>query len=157
MWTNENRLLYDRSKLRYPSDLTDAEWVQIKPLIPKGKPGGNKQSVDMRQVVNGLMFILSTGCQWRAIPKDLAPRSTINRYFHRWQWDGTLDRIHHKLYVKCRDLAEREASPTAAIIDSQSVKSAEKGGLVSTYMGMTQERKSRGRSGRSLSIHKASC
>jgi len=108
MWTNENRALYDRSKLRYPSDLTDAEWALIKPLIPPGKPGGNKQSVDMRQVVNGLMFLLSTGCQWRAIPKDLAPRSTINRYFHRWQWNGTLDRIHHELYVKCRELVERD-------------------------------------------------
>ena len=121
MWTKENRTLYDRSNLRYPNDLTDAEWALIKPLIPPGKPGGNKQTVDMRQVVGGLMFILSTGCQWRAIPKDLAPRSTINRYFHRWQWDGTLDRIHHELYVKCRELAEREASPTVAIIDSQRV------------------------------------
>jgi transposase len=157
MWTNQNRPLYDRSKLRYPSDLTDPEWALIKPLIPPGKPGGNKQTVDMRQVVNGLMYILSTGCQWRAIPKDLAPRSTINRYFLRWQWDGTLDSIHHELYVKCRDLAGREASPTAAIIDSQSVKSAEKGGGALTDMGMTQARKSRGRSGKSLSIRKASC
>jgi transposase len=157
MWTNENRARYDRSKLRYPSDLTEAEWSLIKPLIPPGKPGGNKQSVDMRQVVNGLMYLLSTGCQWRAIPKDLAPRSTINRYFHRWQWDGTLNRIHHELYVKCRDLAEREASPTAAIIDSQSVKSAEKGGLISTYTGMMQARKSRARSDRSLSIPRDSC
>jgi transposase len=157
MWTNENRPLYDRTKLRYPSDLTDAEWALIKPLIPPGKPGGNKQTVNMRQVVDGLMYILSTGCQWRSIPKDLAPRSSVNRYFHRWQWDGTLDRIHHELYVKCRDLAEREASPTAAIIDSQSVKSAEKGGAGLTYMGMIPERKSKGRSGMLWSIPRASC
>ncbi len=111
----------------------------------------------LRKVVNGLMYILSTGCQWRAIPKDLAPRSTVNRYFLRWQWDGTLDRLHHELYVKCRELFEREASPTAAIIDSQSVKSAEKGGLVSTRMGMMRARKSRAKSGRSWSIHKAFC
>jgi len=75
-----------------------------------------------------LMFILSTGCQWRAIPKDLAARSTVYDYFERWSWDGTLERIHDALYIKCREQADREASPTAAIIDAQSVKSAEKGG-----------------------------
>ena len=72
---------------------------------------------------------LSTGCQWRAIPKDLPPRSTVFAYLDLWSYDGTLERIHHELYVRCREQAEREASPTAAIIDSQSVKSAEKGGL----------------------------
>jgi transposase len=74
------------------------------------------------------MYVLSTGCQWRAIPKDLPPRSTVHDYFTLWDYDGTLDRLHHVLDVKCRDLAGREASPTVAIIDSQSVKSAEKGG-----------------------------
>jgi transposase len=128
MWTKENRRHYDRSDLRYESDLTDDEWVEIAPLIPPAKPGGNKRSVDLREVVNGLMYLLSTGCQWRAIPKDLAARSTIYDYFDRWQWDGTLDRMHHALYVKCREEASREASPTAAIIDAQSVKSGEKGG-----------------------------
>jgi len=106
-------------------------------LIPQGKPGGNKQTVGMRQVVDGLMFILSTGCQWQAIPKDLAARSTVNYYFRRWQWDGTLDRIHHEFYVKSQDLAEREASPTAGIIDSQSVKSAEKAGAHRPSAGST--------------------
>ena len=81
MWTNENRGRYDRSKLRYRSDLTAEEWRLIEPLIPPAKPGGNKRTVLMREVVNGLMYILSTGCQWRAMPRDLAPRSTINRYF----------------------------------------------------------------------------
>jgi transposase len=128
MWKPENRPLYDRSKLRYPSDVTDDEWNLIAPEIPPAKPGGNKRGVDVREVVNGAMYILSTGCQWRAIPKDLPPRSTIHDYLVRWDEDGTLDRIHHALYVKCREMAEREASPTAAIIDSQSVKSAEKGG-----------------------------
>jgi transposase len=85
--------------------------------------------VVMREVVNGLMYILSTGCQWRAIPKDLPPKSTIYDYFDLWTYDGTLENIHHALYVRCRDQAQREASPTAAIIDGQSVKSAEKGGL----------------------------
>ena len=73
-----------------------------------------------------------TGCQWRALPKDLPPRSTVHDYLGLWNWDGTLDRIHHALYLKCREKAAREASPTACIIDSQSVKSAEKGGLAST-------------------------
>ena len=122
MWTKENRGRYDRSGLRYESDLTDEEWAEIAPLLPPARPGGNKRSVNLREVMNGLMYILGTGCQWRAIPKDLAPRSTIYDYFDRWQWDGTLERIHHTLYVKCRDQASREASPTAAIIDAQSVK-----------------------------------
>ena len=150
MWTQENRARYDRSKLTYPSNLTDAEWALIGPLIPPAKPGGNKRSVDMRKVVDGLMFLLSAGSQWRAIPKDLAPRSTVHRYFLRWQWDGTLDRMHHELYVKCRELAGREASPTVGIIDSQSVKSAEKGGRGLTHMGMMQARRSRVRSANSL-------
>ena len=128
MWTKENRARYDRSGLRYESDLTDEEWAEIAPLIPPAKPGGNKRTVNLREVVNGLMYILSTGCQWRAIPTDLAARSTIHGYFDRWNWDGTLDSIHHTLYVKCREQAAREASPTAAIIDAQSVKAAEKGG-----------------------------
>jgi transposase len=146
MWTNENRQRYDRSKLRYPSDLTDAEWAVIEPLIPPAKRGGNKRTVSMREVVNGLMYVLSTGCQWRALPKDLAAKSTVNRYFARWSYDGTVDRIHHALYVTCREQAERQASPTVAIIDSQSVKSAEKGGPASIRRAMMRARKSRAKS-----------
>ena len=131
MWTAENRRRYDRSRLRYPSDLTDDEWAHVAALIPPAKRGGNKRRVDVRAIVDGLMYILSTGCQWRALPKDLPPKSTVHDYFSLWSWDGTLDRIHHALYVQCRDKAEREASPTACIIDSQSVKSAEKGGRAS--------------------------
>jgi transposase len=146
MWTPENRGRYDRSKLRYPSDLTDDEWALVKPLIPPAKRGGNRRHVDERAIVDGLMYILSTGCQWRALPKDLPPRSTVHDYFDLWSWDGTLDRIHHALYVKCREQAGREASPSAAIIDSQSVKAAEKGGPRSTRMAMTRARRSRARS-----------
>jgi transposase len=154
MWTNENRSLYGRSKLRYPSDLTDEEWALIEPLILPAKRGGGKRTVAVREVVNGLMYVLSTGCQWRAIPKDLPPRSTVHGYFDLWSWDGTLDRIHHALYVKCREQAERDASPTAAIIDSQSVKGAEKGGAVSTLAATMQARRSKARSAMSLSIRK---
>jgi transposase len=107
-------------------------WALVEHLIPPGKPGGGKRTVIIREVVNGLMYVLSTGCQWRAIPKDLPPRSTIYEYFDLWTYDGTLERIHHALYEQCREKAQREASPTAAIIDSQSVKSAEKGGPGST-------------------------
>ena len=135
MWTPENRHRYDRSQLRYPSDLTDEEWSHVAPLIPPAKRGGNARTVEVREVVNGLMYILSTGCQWRAIPKDLPPRSTANDYFCLWSYSGTLENIHDALYVKCREQAEREASPTACILDSQSVKSAEKGGRASIYMG----------------------
>ena len=92
MWTMENRARYDRSKLRYPSDLTDAEWVVLAPLIPPAKRGGNKRHVDERALVDGLLYILSTGCQWRAIPKDLPPRSMLHRYFCRWEWDDTNSR-----------------------------------------------------------------
>ena len=146
MWTNENRKRYDRSKLRYPSDLTDDEWLLTVPLIPPAKRGGNKRTVDVREVVDGLMYILSTGCQWAAIPKDLPARSTLHDYFDRWEYDGTLERIHHALYVQCREQAKRDASPTAAIIDSQSVKSAEKGGPASTRLATMAERRSKVRS-----------
>jgi len=146
MWTTENRKRYDRSQLRYPSDLTDAEWAHVAWLIPPAKPGGNKRTVDIREVMNGVMYVLSTGCQWRALPKDLPPKSTVHDYLILWSCDGTLDRIHHVLYVACREQAEREASPTAAIIDSQSVKSAEKGGPASIRLAMMRARRSRARS-----------
>jgi transposase len=146
MWTIENRSRYNRDGLRYPSDLSDAEWSHIAGLIPPGKRGGGKRRVDLREVMNGIMYVLSTGCQWRAIPKDLPPRSTLFDYLDLWSWDGTLERIHHALYVECRENGEREASPTAAIIDSQSVKSAEKGGRRLIRMVTMQERRSRARS-----------
>jgi transposase len=103
-------------------------------------------------VVNGLMYVLSTSCQWRYIPKDLPPRSTLHGYLQRWQYDGTLARIHHALYMECREQIGREVSPTACVIDSQSVKSAEKGGPASIQMVMMPARRSRERSGISWSI-----
>ena len=146
MWTNENRGKYKRDHLRYPSDVTDEEWTHVEPLIPPAKRGGRKREVNMREVFNGIMYVLSTGCQWRYIPKDLPPRSTVNHYFCLWGWDGTLDRLHDSLHEKCREQEEREASPTAAIIDSQSVKSAEKGGPRLIRTGSTRGKKSRARS-----------
>ena len=84
MWTAENRKRYDRSRLRYPSDLTDDEWQFIEPLIPPAKRGGRRREVNVREVMNGVMYVLSTGCQWRAIPKDLPPRSTVFAYLDLW-------------------------------------------------------------------------
>ena len=160
MWTRKNRGRYDRSRLRYPSDLTDEEWALVEPLIRPAKRGGNRRFhvVGHARLSHGLMqrwVPTSTGCQWRAIAKDLPPRSTLYDYFDLWSWDGTLDRIHDVLYAQCRQAASREASPTAAIIDSQSVKSAEKGGLRSTRTGSMQARRSRARSGTSSSIRRA--
>jgi transposase len=131
MWTMEQRRAHDRAGLRYPSDLTDAEWALVAPFIPPAKRGGRQRTVDVRAVLNGIFYVLATGCQWRALPKDLPPKSTVHDYLSLWTWDGTLRRLHHALFVQAREQAGKEASPTAAIIDSQSVKSAEKGGRAS--------------------------
>ena len=152
MWTIENRPRYNRDRLRYPSDLTDVEWALIEPMIPPAKHGGRRRTVEVREVVNGVMYVLSTGCQWRYLPKDLPPKSTVHDYLTRWNYDGTLERIHHALYVQCREVAGRAASPTACVIDSQSVKSAEKGGCRSIRPAMMRARRSRARSGISWSI-----
>lgn len=146
MWTNESRGRHDRRKLRYPSDLADEEWALVVRLIPPAKRGGNKRTVDVREVVSGPMYILSTGCQWAAIPKGLPPRSTLHDHFDRWEHDGTLERIHPAPYVRCRALAGRDASPTVAIIDSQSVESAEKGGPASTRLATMAARGPKARS-----------
>jgi transposase len=146
MWTRENRPRYDRTGLRYPSDLTDAEWALVEPLVPPAKRGGRRREVVVRDVLNGVMYILSTACQWRALPKDLPPRSTVHRYFQRWDYDGTLTKIHDALYVACREQADREATPTACVIDSQSVKSAEKGAPRLIRRATTRARRSRVRS-----------
>jgi len=147
MWTIENRAKYNRDHLRYPSDVTDEEWAHVEPLIPPAKTGGRRRTTNMRQTFNGVMFVLSVGCQWRYLPKDFPPHGTVYRYFETWSWYGTLDLIHEALYEKCREQAEREASPTAAIIDSQSVKSAEKGGPRSTRQATTPAKRSKARSG----------
>jgi transposase len=141
MWTIKNRPRYDRDKLRYPSDLTDEEWSLVEPLIPPAKHGGRHREVNVREVVNAIMYLLSTGCQWRYIPKDLPPRSTVHDYFVRWADDGTLEKIHHAL-----------ASPTTCVIDSQSVKSAEKGGPALIQAAMMQAKRSKERSDISWSI-----
>lgn len=155
MWTTGNRARYDQRQLCYPSDLTDEEWSLIAPLIPAARRGGNKRTVDIREVMNGLIYGPGTGCPWRAISRDFPPRSTVNYYFCRWQHDGTLDRLHHALYTLCREQAGREASPTAAIIDSQSVKNAANRGGASIRQVLMPAGGSRARSGISSSIRRA--
>jgi transposase len=155
MWTAEQRQLHDRAGLRYPSDLTDAEWALVEPFIPPAKRGGRRRTVEVREVLNGILYVLATGCQWRALPKDLPPRSTVHGYLSLWAWDGTLRRLHHVLFVQVREQAGKEASPT--ILDSQSVKGAEKGGPASTRRATTRARRSRARSATSWSTRSACC
>jgi transposase len=146
MWTTKNRARYNRDTLRYPSDVTEEEWAVIAPLLPPARRGGRKRSVNIREVFNGVLYILSTGCQWRAIPKDLPPRSTLFHYLAGWEVDGTLRRIQSELYGQCREQAQRHPSPTAGILDSQSVKSAEKGGGKWTRRAMMRANRSREKS-----------
>jgi transposase len=157
MWTAEHRRAANRSGLRYPSDLTDDEWVIVASMIPPARRGGRKRSVNVREVLNGIFYVLWTGCQWKALPKDLPPKSTVHDYLELWNWDGTLERIHHALYVAVREQAGREASPTAAIIDSQTAKGAQKGGLGSILRATTRARRSKVASGTSWSTRWASC
>jgi transposase len=157
MWTPEHRLAARRVGQRYDSDLTDEEWAIVVPAIPPPKRGGGKRTVNIREVLNGIFYVLWTGCQWKALPKDFPPKSTVHWYLMLWEWDGTLDRIHHMLYVAVREQEGREASPTAAIIDSQSAKTAQKGGPRSTRRAMMQARRSRAARGTSSSTRSVSC
>lgn len=143
MWKTEHRVAADGRGLRYPSDMNDAEWALVAPFIPPGRRGGRRRSVDVREVLNAIFYVLATGCQWQALPKDLPPKSTAHFYFMLWDWNGTLDRIHEALYATVREVAGREASPRAAIIDSQSAKAAQKGALRSTRRAMMRARRSR--------------
>ena len=157
MWNPEHRLAADRGGLRYPSDLNDAEWALIAPHIPPARRGGRRRSVEVREVVNAIFYVLSTGCQWKALPKDLPPKSTAHFYFMLWDWDGTLERIHDTLYVALREAAGREASPTAAIIDSQSAKASQKGALRLIRKASMRARRSRAASVTSSSTRSVSC
>ncbi len=128
-WTDAARREHARRTPRYASDLTDGEWALIAPFMPSPRKVGRPREVELREVVNAILYLASTGCQWRMLPKDFPPVSTVQRYFYDWRDAGLWREISNTLVVRARDLAGREASPTAGVIDSQSVKTTESGGV----------------------------
>ena len=128
-WTETARREYERRAPRYATDVTDREWALIARFMPAPRPLGRPRTTDMREVVNALLYMGATGCQWRLLPKDFPPFSTVQRYFYEWRDSGLLRAIHVHLVLEARDLEGREASPTAGVIDSQSVKTTESGGV----------------------------
>jgi len=128
-WTDIARREHSREGLRYPSDLTDREWALTAPFIPSAKTGGRRRSTDMREVVNALLYIAASGCAWRMLPKCFGPVSTVRRYFYAWRDTGLFDAINMVLVMNLREIEGRETSPSAGVIDSQSVKTTESGGV----------------------------
>jgi len=128
-WTGIARREHSRKGLRYPSDMTDREWLLTSPFIPPAKSGGRKRTTDMREVLNAMLYIASSGCPWRMLPKCFPPVSTVRRYFYAWRNAGLFENINTVLVMNLREIEGREASPSAGVIDSQSVKTTESGGL----------------------------
>ena len=128
MWTEITRRQYERGGLRYASDLTDAEWAVIEPLMPPAKRVGRPRTTELREVVNAILYLLRAGCPWRFLPREFPPRSTVQRYFYAWRDDRTWSWINRRLLMAARVADGREASPSAGVIDSQSVKTTESGG-----------------------------
>ena len=129
-----------KGRKAYPSDLKDAEWEQIEPLIPPPKPGGRPRTTDMREVFSAIFYLLLSGCAWRMLPHEFPPWQTVYHYFRQWRKDGTWERIHEALRGQVRDRVGRERESSAAVLDSQSVKTTEKGG----FGDMTRSKRSRG-------------
>ena len=155
MWQAENRKRYDHKTTRYPSDLADEEWALVEPHLPPPTKGRRHPALDRREVMNAILYVLTTGCQWRQLPKDFPSKSAVHKYMLALQLDGVLTRIHHDLYGQVRAQAGKEPAPTLSIVDSQSVKSAEKGGPRSIRTATMRARKSRARSATSPSIRSA--
>src|SRR5512133_1649153 len=125
MWTEITRGKYERAVERYASNLNDAEWALIEPFMPARKLLGRPRKTDLRAVMDAILYIASSGCQWRMLPKDFPPRSTVQGYFYAWRDSRLWETINHLLVLSARELEGRDASPTAGVIDSQSVKTAE--------------------------------
>ncbi|MGH7070247.1 MAG: IS5 family transposase [Acetobacteraceae bacterium] len=128
MWTPDTRAEHDRDELRYPSDLTDAEWQVLAPLLPPPANTGRHRSWPMRELINAIFFVLRGGCPWRMLPAHFPPHQTVYRWFTRFRDDGTWESLNHHLVMLDRERAGREASPSGAVIDTQSVKTTEAGG-----------------------------
>ena len=142
MWTEAQRRIYRREGEGYPSDLRDAEWTRLEPLIPPARPGGRPPKTDMRAAMNAILYLLRTGCPWRYLPRDtFPPRSTVYNIFRKFQRDGVWEAIWAELHMALRERMGREASPSAAVLDSQSIKSAEKGAAKTTRWASTPARR----------------
>lgn len=128
-WDDTARRDHARPALRYASDLTNREWTLIAPFLPPPRQQGRPRSADLREVMNAILYMASAGCQWRMLPKDLPPPSTVQRYFYDWRDSGLWRTISNHLVMAARELEDHEASPTAGVIDSQSVKTTESGGV----------------------------
>lgn len=115
--------------MAYPSDLGDSEWRTICPLLPKAKSGGRPRTTDLRAIVNAIFYVLRSGCSWRMLPRDFPPYQTVYMYFKQWEKDGVWEKVHDALRTRVRSREGRKKSPSAAIVDSQSVKTTEKGAL----------------------------